>query len=158
MCGDSDAPIARAPFQVLIFPFCRTEKSIEYAIFRRTDLGCWQAIAGGGEGEEAPLAAARREAEEEAGLSPESHYIALDAISRVPMEQVVGTLLWGKDVLVIPEYSFGVEVFGKQLTLSREHSEYRWVQYDTAIDMLHWDSNKTALGELNYRLLRQSKE
>ncbi len=150
--------MARAPFQVLIFPFCGTEESVEYAMFRRTDLGYWQAIAGGGEGEETPLVAARREAHEEAGIPLESHYIALDAISELPVEQVAGTLLWGKDVLVIPEYCFGVEVFGKRLTLSREHSECRWVRYDAAIDMLHWESNKTALRELNYRLLHRSKE
>ena len=149
--------MARAPFQVLTFPFHRKDPSIEYAIFRRTDAGYWQGIAGGGEGEETPLEAARREAEEEAGIPVESHYVVLDTVSKVPVEQVVGTLVWGKDVLAIPEYCFGVEVVSKQLTPSREHTEYRWVPYRTATDMLHWDRNKTALAELNSRLSQQSK-
>ena len=149
--------MTRAPFQVLIFPFCRTDKDFEYAIFRRTDAGYWQGIAGGGEGGETPLEAARREGEEEAGISAESHYVALDSVSKMPVEGVVGTLLWGKDVVVIPEYCFGVEVVGRKLALSPEHSEYQWVPYDTAMDMLHWDSNKIALSELNHRVLRQSK-
>lgn len=146
--------MARAPFQVLIIPFRRTEKGIEYAIFRRSDSGYWQGIAGGGEGEETPSKAAAREAEEEAGISADSHYTLLDAVSKMPAEEIVGTLLWGTDVLVIPEYCFGVEVVSAQLVLSHEHAEYRWVPYDAAIDMLHFDSNKTALWELNHRLLR----
>ena len=39
----------RAPYQVLIFPYYRTEKGIEYAIFHRSDADWWQAISGGGE-------------------------------------------------------------------------------------------------------------
>lgn len=132
MFDDGDLRMARAPFQVLVFPFRRTEEDIEYAIFRRSDAGYWQGIAGGGEDEETPLEAAQREAEEEGGISAESRYIALDAVSEKPVEQVVGTLLWGKDVLVIPEYCFGVEVFDKQLVLSREHTEYRWGPFDTS--------------------------
>lgn len=150
--------MARAPFQVLIIPFRRTKGGVEYAIFRRSDAGYWQWIAGGGEGNETPLEAARREAQEEAGISTESDCVTLEAVSKVPVEDVVGTLLWGKDIIAIPEYCFGVDVGGRQLVLSREHSEYQWVRYETAIDILHWDSNKTALGELNRRLLRQSAD
>ncbi len=146
--------MARAPFQVLVFPYYRTDKATEYAIFRRTDAGYWQGIAGGGEDEETPLQAARREAQEETSIPAASRYVALDALSKVSVVHVAGTLLWGEDVLVIPEYCFGVEVVNRQLALSREHAEYRWVQYDTAVEMLHWDSNKTALWELNHRLLR----
>lgn len=36
-----------------------------------------------------------------------------------------------------------------------EHAAYHWATYVEAIDMLHWDSNKTALWELNHRLLRK---
>jgi dATP pyrophosphohydrolase len=146
--------MARAPFQVLVFPYYRTDADTEYAIFRRTDTGYWQGIAGGGEGEETPLQAAKREAQEEASIPAASRYVTLEALSKVSVVQVAGTLLWGEDVLVIPEYCFGVEAVNRQLALSREHVEYRWVQYDTAVAMLHWDSNKTALWELNHRLLR----
>src|ERR1043166_774438 len=61
--------MGRAPFQVLVFPYRRSVAgTFEYAIFRRTDLGVWQAIAGGGEGDERPEATAAREAYEEAGI------------------------------------------------------------------------------------------
>lgn len=153
-----DEQMVRAPFQVLVLPFRRTEKTIEYAIFRRSDAGYWQGIAGGGEDEETPLQAARREAEEEAGISAESHYLRLDATSTVRVEEVVGTLLWGEDVRSIPEYCFGVEAMSKKLVLSGEHVESRWTPYATAIKMLHWDSNKTALRELDLRLLTKPED
>jgi dATP pyrophosphohydrolase len=37
---------------------------------------------------------------------------------------------------------------------SREHTSYRWLSYDEAARLLRWDSNKTALWELNERLRR----
>ncbi len=117
--------MVRAPFQVLVLPFRRIGKAIEYAIFRRSDAGYWQGIAGGGEDQETPLQAARREAEEEAGIPAESHLVCLEATSTMPAEEVVGTLLWGEDVRVIPEYCFGVEVVIEKLVLSREHIGYR---------------------------------
>ncbi|OOR05704.1 NUDIX pyrophosphatase, partial [Bacillus mycoides] len=45
----------RAPYQVLIFPYIKTDDSIQYAIFNRSDYGYWQGIAGGGEDGETPI-------------------------------------------------------------------------------------------------------
>ena len=61
---------------------------------------------------------------------------------------------WGDDVLVIPEYCFGVKVDEEQLQLSYEHTGYRWLSYDRAMEILQWDSNKGALWELNFRVRR----
>ncbi len=55
----------RAPYQVLIFPYIKTDDSIQYAIFNRSDYGYWQGIAGGGEDGEIPIESAKREAFEE---------------------------------------------------------------------------------------------
>lgn len=54
----------RAPFQVLVLPFRRRGKRVEYAIFRRKQKtgGYWQFIAGGAELGERATQAARREA------------------------------------------------------------------------------------------------
>ncbi|MGH0795854.1 NUDIX domain-containing protein, partial [Bacillus mycoides] len=68
----------RAPYQVLIFPYIKTDDSIQYAIFNRSDYGYWQGIAGGGEDGEAPIESAKREAFEEAGIIRECPYIKLD--------------------------------------------------------------------------------
>lgn len=44
----------RAPYQVLVIPFVLKEHGIEYGILKRSDVGYWQAIAGGGEMGETP--------------------------------------------------------------------------------------------------------
>jgi len=143
--------VARAPFQVLVFPFRHTDSGEpEYALFRRSDSGLWQGIAGGGEEDESPLQAARRETWEEAGIPQEAEFVALDSMTTMPVEAVVGSFLWGDSVYVIPEYSFGVRA--DQVTLSGEHLECRWVSYDQALSMLKWDSNRNALWEIHQRL------
>lgn len=145
--------MARAPFQVLVLPYRFTPDGTEYAVFRRSDGDYWQFIAGGGEDKETPLEAARREAFEESGISPDSEFLALDTMNTVPVVGVCG-FQWGPDVFVIPEHCFGARVDNDDLSISREHTECLWVDYDTAADLLHWDSNKNALWELNHRLTR----
>jgi dATP pyrophosphohydrolase len=145
--------MSRAPFQVLVLPFrYNQDGQLEYAVFRRRDEGYWQLIAGGGEDDEKPIDTTRREAFEEAGIAPNSEYIILDSRNTVPVESVTGEFTWGKDVYVIPEYTFGVRPDSEAISLSREHTEYRWVSYEDAMVMLQWDSNKNALWELNARI------
>jgi dATP pyrophosphohydrolase len=146
--------MSRAPFQVLVLPYRIVQgKDILYAIFKRSDGNYWQGIAGGGEDDESPLDAAKREAHEEAGVDPTSRFTKLDSQATIPVAGICG-FLWGSDVLVVPEYCFGVEVIDSVVTLSDEHSDAKWVGYESASEMLHWHSNKTALWELNHRLLR----
>jgi dihydroneopterin triphosphate diphosphatase len=62
--------MARAPFNVLVIPYRRVAGAIcEYAVFRRAGSLTRQFIAGGGENDEKPMVAARREALEEAGIA-----------------------------------------------------------------------------------------
>ncbi len=144
----------RAPFQILVLPYWMMGGgTIEYAVFRRSDQGWWQGIAGGGEDDETPLEAAKRESYEEAGISPDSDYTKLDSLSTIPVVGICG-FAWGEDVLVIPQYCFGVCVKDDNLKLSHEHTESRWLPYGQARELLKWDSNKNALWELNHRLTR----
>jgi dihydroneopterin triphosphate diphosphatase len=149
--------MSRAPFQVLVLPYRIVRGNrILYAVFRReaSTGGYWQGIAGGGEGGESPREAAQREALEEAGIDPSNPWIRLDSKAMIPVANVAG-FLWGPDVVVIPEYCFGVEVEDRQLKLSPEHPQFRWSQYHSAHVKLHWETNKTALWELDYRLRRR---
>ena len=146
--------MSRAPFQILVLPFRRlADGELEYAIFKREPKtgGYWQGIAGGGEDDEKSLEAAKRESFEEAGISVGSKFVKLDSFSTVPVEGVCG-FKWGKEVLVLPQHCYGVEVKEKEINLSDEHTEYCWLDFKTAYYMLNWDSNKTALWELDYRL------
>ena len=142
----------RAPYQILVLPFRRV-KGVDplYAIFRRADCRMWQGIAGGGESSESPLESARREAFEEGGIPANSAYFALDSSSTIPVVNICG-FKWGPNVLVIPEHSFGVEMTSPEVTLSTEHSEYRWVPYAAAYRLLEWNSNRNALWELDTRI------
>ena len=76
--------MGRAPFQVLVFPFRPTPLGDwEFAVFQRADGDWWQGIAGGGEDDETPLQAARRECTEEAGIPPSSTFVALDTAASI---------------------------------------------------------------------------
>ena len=50
------------------------------------------------------------------------------------------------------ERAFGVRLDDQIIALSGEHTEYQWVTYEEAVKLLRWDSNRTALWELNERL------
>ena len=152
--------MARAPFQVIVFPYRRAASGVfEYAVFFRRSPNYgdfWQAIAGGGEGRETPLEAARRESNEEAGLSYDTPLILLDSTSTIPAPQAAG-MLWGPKVLVVPEYAFGANIRDQQIVLSEEHVSFRWADYETALSLLRFDSNKNALWELDFRLTNERK-
>lgn len=156
----------RAPFQVAIYPFRRRDHGDwEYALFRRADEGYWQPIAGGGEDDETPEEAARRESFEEAQLPPDCGYIALTTMTNVPIYHFKAHDSWGEEIVVIPVHYFAVDVDGdastdaaagsRELILSHEHSECRWVSYEAGRELLRWDSDRTALWELDQRLRRK---
>jgi dATP pyrophosphohydrolase len=143
----------RAPFQVFVIPYRKREGSkFEYALLRRADEGYWHAIAGGGENQETPLQAARRETSEEAGLPEDSIFLELDTIFCVPVTIYQHSEIWGDDLFVIPSYCFGVLVEEDHIALSEEHLEYKWVPYNVARTMLRYENNKLALWELDRKL------
>jgi dATP pyrophosphohydrolase len=148
--------MARAPYQVLVIPYwivdgCPTR----YAVLKREQStgGYWQWIAGGGESGESPLEAAQREAFEEAGIEPTRPYCSLQSQFMIPVPDVCG-FLWGEDIILIPEYCFGVAVSSDSIQISGEHTEFQWLTYSEAMGILRWDSNRIALWELNHRLCK----
>jgi dihydroneopterin triphosphate diphosphatase len=146
--------MARAPFQILVLPFRRCPNgSVQFAVFHCTDGGFWQGIAGGGEDSETPLDAAKREAAEEAGIPATADWFALRSMSSVPVYYFHGNEHWPENQYVVPEYAFAVACSEAELALSREHTEYRWVSYEEALSLLRYDSNKTALWELQQRIV-----
>ena len=142
----------RAAFQILAIPFQIPAGSPLYCVLHRADFDQWQFIAGGGEDDETPLKAAQRETFEESGAQPDK-WIALKSLAYIPAAIISEKRRqhWPKDTYVIPEYSFGFEWNG-EVNLSNEHTEYVWLPYDEAVKKLKWDSNRTALFELNCRL------
>ena len=141
----------RSPFQVLIFPFIKDRGEYYYCLFKRADLNIWQAIAGGGEGDETPLEAAKREFFEEIStMRANSDFIRLSSMTTIPAANIKG-LIWG-NIIMIPEISFGIEMQSKDINLGNEHTQYQWNVYKEAEVKLRYDSNKSALWELDYCL------
>ncbi len=141
--------MARAPIQVLVLPYRRTTAgAVEYAVFRRADFAktTWQWIAGGVEVGEEAEAAARREGGEEAGIPDSLEYRELGQVGAIPATNVSAALA---DDELVPEFAFAVDVTGRELSLSTEHAEFRWVGVAEARQLLRWDSNRRALIELD---------
>lgn len=147
----------RAPFQVLVILYKQTDNLPLFCIFHRADFAQWQFIAGGGEDAETPLEAAKRETMEESGVTPQK-WTELTSLSYIPASVICEKHRqnWPKDTYVIPEYSFGFAC-AEEIKLSCEHTEYLWVSYEEAMQKLKWDSNRTALYELNCRLTAAKK-
>lgn len=147
----------RTPYQILLFPYIKKGDRFYYALFKREDMDVWQGIAGGGEKKEKPIDAVKREAFEEGGIPLNSKYVRLASMATIPVANICG-FKWGGNIAIIPEFSFSVEMHNKNLKISREHKCYKWFLFDEAIKKLKWDSNKTALWELNYRLLKKERQ
>lgn len=144
--------MGRAAFQVLVIPYQKVNNKFFYCIFKRSDEAeCWQWIAGGGEDNETPEEAAIRESFEEATIDGQSNFYKLDSMTMIPAHHFKLEEHHNEELFVTPEYSFGVNT-NMQIRISHEHSDYKWVDYETAMQKLKWDSNKTALWELDQRL------
>ena len=142
----------REPYQILSIPYRVVDDTPLFCIFCRADSSYWQFIAGGGEDGETRIEAAKRETFEE--ISVESKNIQqLTCIAHVPAGVIAESKRqrWDKNTFVIPEYSFAFEC-DSELTLSNEHTEYKWLTYNEARKLLKWDSNKVAMYEINCKL------
>jgi dATP pyrophosphohydrolase len=86
-------------------------------------------VAGGVEEGESAADAARREMIEEAGIRSDASLLPLDTIASVPASEFQERHLWGPDLYVVTERTFGVRLDGPAIALSGEHTECRWVTY-----------------------------
>ena len=142
----------RMPFQVLVIPYRRIASGIRYAAFLRADSSVWQFIAGGGSRGESRLQAARREAEEEAGIPQGAEYLGLQSVASIPAHHFRARRYWPRDLSEVPEYCFAVNVDSLRIRLSPEHSRADWLRFGECMERLHWQSNRVALCELHERL------
>ena len=115
-------------------------------------------ISGGVEPEEDPATAASREAFEEAGIPRDRNIYRLNSHGKIPANIFAASKEWGNRVYLVEEYHFAVDANGHEILLSFEHSEYKWLNFEEAKNILKFDSNKTALYELHHRLLNDDLE
>lgn len=102
----------------------------------------WQGVAGKREGNETAAEAVLRELREETGLIPVRMFVA-DHVSH--FYQTHGDLMH-----LVPV--FGVEVESKEVQLSEEHTEYRWLRRDDALKRLSWKQQKESISVLHEML------
>lgn len=142
--------MSRIPAQVLVFPYYFNGISFEYCLFKRKDLKVWQGVAGGVEFGESVEYAAQREVEEEAGIK-NGKIFPLETVCSMPSIAISDDFI-KKNISIVKEYSFGIKLSNKNIKISNEHLKFKWFNYNEAAKKLFWDSNKTALWELNYKL------
>lgn len=145
----------RLPKQVLIIPYRIKDENVQFCIFKRKDLEFWQWISGGVEDfDENIYAAAKREIFEETGVDSNLELIQLECITKIPVVNIVKEFRWGNDIFYADEYSFSVKFDNIDIALSDEHSLYSWMSFEEAKKLLKYDSNKSALWELNEKIKR----
>lgn len=112
--------------QILVFLRRHKGEEFEYLLLKRADMGVWQGVAGGGEGDETPIVAAIRETREETGVEI-SDIVDLRSVAELSVIDVAGCYRWGEDIRIIPEFAFLADVpSDAKIKISCEHTEYLW--------------------------------
>ena len=125
------------------YVYRKTKGGIKYLILKRAQTKIyehlWQGVAGKIEKTEKAWEAAIRELKEETGLIPVSMFVA-DHVSRFYETH-------GDRVNLTPV--FGIEVGSEIISLSSEHSDFKWVDYDVACSYLVWKGQKKGITVVN---------
>ncbi len=129
----------------------KLEQTYLHLVLKRSETNrlypnVWQAITGTIENNETSLQTALRELKEETGLTVKNVWnlpfitqyydVYTDSIGLAPC--------------------FGGIVLDKEVTLSEEHSEYRWCNYEEARNLLPLPTHKSALDIFHFDILSGS--
>jgi dATP pyrophosphohydrolase len=138
----------KQPRSAQVVIFAETECGREFLLLKRVAShgGFWQSVTGSLEDEETHVEAAVREVGEETGIIARAE----DLIDLMLVNTFEIAPQWqGKyapGVTHNEEVCFALKVDKCEVVIdSVEHDAWAWVDYDTAIRMLHWESNKRAL-------------
>jgi 8-oxo-dGTP pyrophosphatase MutT (NUDIX family) len=139
----------RLPIQVEAIIFRRNGNRVEYLLLKRLPErnGFWQPITGGVEEGETQKEALCREIREETGIKN--------------IVTILENLYYFEfsDPNPNQEYVYGVEASSSEEIMldPKEHSEFRWCNFQEALQLLNWKENKEALRKLNTILTQHSK-
>ena len=128
------------------YVFKKDQNGLKYLILKRAPEkiygDIWQCVTGKIEKGEASWETAIRELKEETGLDPLQIFVA-DHVSKFYEAHE-------DRINLIPV--FGIEVLDTKIKLSDEHTEYKWVDFDTALNTLVWKGQKEGLFSVNNML------
>ena len=121
------------------YVYQQTDKGLKFLILKRNEKKLyehlWQGVAVKIEKDEEAWQTAIRELKEETGLDPVKMFVA-DHVSQFYEKH-------GDRVNLVPV--FGIEVDSKNVILSDEHIEYKWVDFKEAFDTLVWNGQKKGI-------------
>lgn len=128
--------------------YSKNNDKIEYLIIKRSekDGGFWQGVTGTLEEGEKLKECLIREIKEELGI------VNINKIS-----EIEETIQWAKKTgFMITEYVFSVELDRNiNITLSEEHNDYKWCDFNEAYQWLGKDNNKNTLKMINEKLTNE---
>lgn len=121
------------------YVFRKTNNGVNFLLLKRAETKIyehlWQGVAGKIEQGETATEAAVRELKEETGLEPFRMFVA-DHVSRFYE-------VHGDRINLVPV--FGIEVREEKVILSKEHCDFKWVEYDKACKTLVWNGQKEGI-------------
>ncbi len=119
--------------------FRQTDDGLNFLLLKRAETKIyehlWQGVAGKIEEGETASEAAIRELKEETGFEPVRMFVA-DHVSKFYE-------VHGDRINLVPV--FGIEVDREDVTISEEHCEFKWVNFETARDTLIWKGQKEGI-------------
>ena len=107
----------------------------------------WQGVTGKINNDELPYKTALRELKEETALKPKKMWTIDQVNSFYDAENNIMNL--------IPV--FGVSVELKNVSLSKEHTEYKWCNINETIKLLTWEQQKKGI-YIFYQMLKENKD
>jgi len=129
------------------YVYRKTKHRIKYLILKRAKTKMyehlWQGVAGKIEKGEQAWQAAIRELKEETDLDPVKIFIA-DHVSKFYETH-------GDRVNLVPV--FGIEVGSDIVSLSSEHSDFKWLDYNKAYSYLVWNGQKKGIYVVNEMII-----
>jgi len=130
------------------YVYFQKAKEVEFLLLKRNKNKLyehlWQGVAGKIEKDEKAWETAVRELKEETGLAPKKMFVT-DHVSCFYEKH--------KDRMnLVPV--FGIEVDSKDVTLSDEHIDYKWLDFEEAFDTLIWNGQKQGLKTVYNMLLK----
>src|ERR1051325_8404250 len=137
----------KQPRSVQIVIFTRRPEGREYLLLRRvvSHGGFWQSVTGSLEEGETHAQAAVREVAEETGY--QTCQEALIALGIVNVFEIAPQwrIKYAPGVTHNEEVCFALEVDKREVVIDAiEHDAFAWVDYDTAMAMLFWESSRRA--------------
>jgi len=145
----------RLPVQVQAILYRKTNTKTQYLLLKRTStLGkFWQPVTGGIEKGETKIQALKREIQEETGIKS-----LTKIIKDVDYHEFWDFYKPEARHCLIKEHVFGLEIhLNEKITISWEHTEYKWCSFKEALNLLKWKENKEALKKLN-KILSEQKQ